>query len=329
MNDISCFLGIDTSNYTTSTALCSDAGTILLNCKVPLPVAEGQRGLRQSDAVFHHVKNLPTAAAEYGAVLRETAGTLTAVGCSYTPRDTEGSYMPCFLAGGAAAEYVSATAGIPLYRVSHQAGHIMAALHSACQNSGTNREDIMKDRFLAFHVSGGTTDVLLCEPNDERIFSISQIGGTRDINGGQAIDRTGVKMGLQFPCGAEMDKAALTFNGKVPHTKLSVNGTWCNLSGLENKAIELYETTGDRAATSAYTLDFIARTLEKITQNALAEYGTMPVIYAGGVMSSQYIRKKLAVYGMFADAQYSSDNAAGVALLAAEIHRRNLLKSNE
>jgi len=77
---------------------------------------------------------------------------------------------------------------------------------------------------------------------------------------------------------------------------------------------------------SAYTLDFIARTLEKITQNALAEYGTMPVIYAGGVMSSQYIRKKLAVYGMFADAQYSSDNAAGVALLAAEIHRRNLLK---
>ena len=231
MNDISCFLGIDTSNYTTSTALCDDAGNILLNCKVPLPVAEGQRGLRQSDAVFHHVKNLPTAAAEYAAVLRKTAGTLTAIGCSYAPRDTEGSYMPCFLSGIAAAEYVSATAGIPLYRVSHQAGHIMAALHSACLNSGINREDIMKKRFLAFHVSGGTTDVLLCEPNAERIFSITQIGGTRDINGGQAIDRTGVKMGLQFPCGAEMDKAALTFNGKVTRTKLSVNGTWCNLSG--------------------------------------------------------------------------------------------------
>ena len=134
MNNISCFLGIDTSNYTTSTALCDDAGNILLNCKVPLPVAEGQRGLRQSDAVFHHVRNLPTAAAEYAAALRKTAGTLAAVGCSYAPRDVEGSYMPCFLAGVASAEYVSATAGIPLYRVSHQAGHIMAALHSACRN---------------------------------------------------------------------------------------------------------------------------------------------------------------------------------------------------
>ena len=329
MKDISCFLGIDTSNYTTSTALCDDAGNILLNCKVPLPVAEGQRGLRQSDAVFHHVKNLPTAAAEYADTLHKTNGKLIAAGCSYAPRDTEGSYMPCFLSGIAAAEYVSATAGIPLYRVSHQAGHIMAALHSACQNSEISREDIMKERFLAFHVSGGTTDVLLCEPNDERIFSITQIGGSRDINGGQAIDRTGVKMGLQFPCGAEMDKAALTFCGKVARTKLSVDGTWCNLSGLENKAMEQYEISGDLAATSAYTLDFLARTLEKITQNALEEYGNMPVIYAGGVMSSQYIRKKLSKYGMFADAQYSSDNAAGVALLAAEIHRRNLIKSNE
>ncbi len=329
MNGKKLFLGIDTSNYTTSTALCDDTGAILLNCKVPLPVAEGARGLRQSDAVFHHVKNLPEAAAAYGKVLRETSGILIAAGCSYAPRDTEGSYMPCFLSGLAAAEYVSATAGIPLYRVSHQAGHIMAALNSACRNSDMDREKLMDGRFLAFHVSGGTTDVLLCEPDDTLVFKITQIGGTRDINGGQAIDRTGVKMGLHFPCGAEMDKAALTFHGKIARTKLSVDGTWCNLSGLENKAVERFEATGDIAETSAYTLDFIARTLEKITQNALAEHGDMPVIYAGGVMSSQFIRKTLAEYGMFADAQYSSDNAAGVALLSAELYRRDLMKQNE
>ncbi len=329
MSEKKLFLGIDTSNYTTSTALCDEAGNVLLNCKIPLPVAEGERGLRQSEAVFHHVKNLPDAAKEYGKVLLESGGKLTAVGCSYAPRDAENSYMPCFLSGVAAAEYVSATKNIPLYKVSHQAGHIMAALNSVCHNHDIPVSKIMHTPFIAFHVSGGTTDVLLCEPSEERIFNIRPIGGTRDINGGQAIDRTGVKMGLCFPCGAEMDKAALSFHGKISHTKLSVQGTYCNLSGLENKSAEIYKKGNDIAETSAYTLDFIARTLEKITQNALLEYGEMPVIYAGGVMSSQFIKKTLTKYGMFADAQYSSDNAVGVALLAAEQYRRDLTENNE
>ncbi len=320
------FLGIDTSNYTTSSALCDGQGKILLNAKVPLPVKEGERGLRQSDAVFHHTKNLPECAVAVKGTLSNVDGALTAVGCSYAPRDAVGSYMPCFLSGVASAEFVSAAAGIPLYKFSHQAGHIMAALASACDNNGISRESIMNSRFIAFHVSGGTTDVLLCEPDEERILSITQVGGTRDINGGQAIDRTGVLMGLSFPCGAEMDKAALTYKGKVRKDALSVKGTWCNLSGLENKAAAMYKECGDIAETSAYTLTFIGRTLEKITQNTLAEYGDMPVIYAGGVMSSQYIRRTLQKYGMFADAQYSSDNAVGTALLTAELYRRNLLK---
>ncbi|MGN1345620.1 MAG: peptidase M22 [Eubacteriales bacterium] len=322
MSEKKIFLGIDTSNYTTSTALCDDSGAVLLNCKIPLPVAEGARGLRQSDAVFHHVKNLPEAARRYGNALRENGGLLTAVGCSYAPRDAEGSYMPCFLSGLAAADYVAATAGIPLYRVSHQAGHIMAALHSACRNGGADEAERVNQRFLAFHVSGGTTDLLLCEPDESLVFKITRIGGTRDINGGQVLDRIGVFMGLHFPCGAEMDDAALRFEGTISRTGVSVNGTYCNLSGLENKAAERYRSTGSLPETSAYTLDFLARTLEKMTQNALAEYGSLPVIYAGGVMSSQFIRKRLAAYGMFADAQYSSDNAVGVALLAAELHRR-------
>lgn len=320
------FLGIDTSNYTTSAALCDGEGSILLNAKASLPVKEGERGLRQSDAVFHHVKNLPEVSQRVGEVLdvnREK--TIAAVGCSATPRDNDGSYMPCFLSGLAAAEMSARVHGVPVVKVSHQAGHIMAALTSACVNSGTDRDGIMNDRFLAFHVSGGTTDVLLCEPDENRIFRITQIGGTRDINGGQAIDRTGVRMGLAFPCGAEMDRAALAFEGKLTKPKITVDGAWCNLSGLENKAAQRYVETGSIPETSAYTLDFIAKTLEKITQNILSEYGTMPVIYAGGVMSSRYIRRTLEKYGMFADAQYSADNAAGVALLAREYHRRGMI----
>lgn len=317
------FLGIDTSNYTTSAALCSENGDIVLNAKLPLPVKSGERGLRQSDAVFHHVKNLPVAAEKVGEYLRKNNGSLVAVGFSAFPRGSEGSYMPCFLSGEAVASFVAQTYGVPLYKTSHQAGHVMAALYSSCVNNNANMHEFMKNKFIAFHVSGGTTDMLLVSPDEEELFEIEQIGGSLDINGGQAIDRAGVMMGLQFPCGAEMDKAALKYDGKLQKTKLSVNGTHCNLSGLENKATELYKTSNDIGATSAFVLDFIARTIEKLTQNALLEFGDIKVLYAGGVMSSEYIKKTLGKYGMFADVVFSSDNAAGVALITREKYNKD------
>lgn len=320
MSEKNVYLGIDTSNYTTSAALCSEEGEILLNCRIPLPVREGERGLRQSDAVFHHVRNLPSAARKVGEYLSENGCKIAAVGCSSSPRNAEGSYMPCFLAGESAAAFSAETLGVPIYKTSHQAGHIMAALYSACKNEKLDIRSIAGEKFIAFHVSGGTTDVLLCEPDADKIFRITQIGGSRDINGGQAVDRAGVMMGIIFPCGAEMDRAALGFSGKIEKSRLSVDKTYCNLSGLENKAAEKYKKTGSIAETSAYVLDFIARTLEKITHNAIAEYGSLPVIYAGGVMSSEYIRRTLGRYGMFADAQFSSDNASGVALITREKH---------
>ncbi len=313
------FVGIDTSNYTTSAALCDGSGRILLNRKLPLPVREGERGLRQSDAVFHHVRGLPDAALALREVLSDFgAHRIACIGYSASPRDCEGSYMPCFLAGKAAAEMASALLGVPAYGFSHQAGHVMAALSSACENEGLNGEDMMKKPFLAFHVSGGTTDVLLSEPGKDRLFEITQIGGTKDINAGQAIDRCGVLMGMTFPCGAEMDGAALRFEGKVRRDPVSVDGLSCNLSGLQNKSEAMYRETGSVCETSAYVLDFIGRTLEKITVNALERYGALPVIYAGGVMSSAYIKKRLGKYGIFASPQYSSDNAAGIALLAKQ-----------
>lgn len=318
------FLGIDTSNYTTSSALCDGEGRVLLNCKVPLPVKEGERGLRQSDAVFHHVKNLPSASGAVREILRSCdSGSIAAIGCSATPRDSEGSYMPCFLAGVSSGEYLAAVLDVPMVRLSHQAGHIMAALYSACEGNWETIDTRMASPFLAFHVSGGTTDLLLCEPDEERIFRITQIGGSEDINGGQAIDRTGVRMGLSFPCGAEMDRAAMTYRGGIQKWNLSVHGTRCNLSGLENRAEKLYQESGNVAETSAYTLDFIGRTLEKMTKNAWEQVGKLPVVYAGGVMSSRYIRRMLESYGLFAEPAFSADNAAGIALLTREYVRRD------
>ena len=128
------FLGVDTSNYTTSAAVLDGEGQVLINAKRPLPVAEGACGLRQSDAVFSHVKNLPSLMEEVAPVL--TLGRLVAIGVSEAPRRAEGSYMPCFLSGVAAATSMAAVAGVPLYRFSHQCGHLAAAILSS------GREDL-------------------------------------------------------------------------------------------------------------------------------------------------------------------------------------------
>lgn len=304
-----CVVAFDTSNYTTSIAVCDIDGRVVSNLKAPLQVKSGERGLRQSDAVFAHTKNLPELCRRLSTAL--VGYEPIAVGVSSTPRRAEGSYMPCFLSGMAAAETAGAMLGVPVLTFSHQAGHIMAAIHSA------GAEDLIGRHFAAFHVSGGTTEVLDVKPHGEHVFDVTLLGGSSDINAGQAIDRAGVYMGLRFPAGAEMERLAETYAGKLPKAKVSVGGMTCNLSGVENKARQLFDQTGDPAMTSAFVLDFVGRTLCGLRDGVREVQGDLPIVYAGGVMSCQRIRHMLAEEGAyFAQPQFSSDNAAGTALLA-------------
>lgn len=311
-----CYVGFDTSNYTTSAAVCTEDGEIVANLKEPLPVKDGECGLRQSDAVFSHVRNLPLLTARLREALR--GYTVRAVGCSVRPREAEGSYMPCFLAGRAAAESFAAAINVPVIECSHQDGHIMAALYS----SGAS-ERLLQAPFAAFHVSGGTTEVLRVTPTDGR-FSVRLVGETADLNAGQAIDRAGVMMGLQFPCGKEMEALAKTYMGKLPKPRVCVRDVKCNLSGLQNMAQKLWNETGDRACVSAYVLSFIGETLRRMTEQLDEQYPALPIVYAGGVMSNRYLQEVLGKRPdtYFAAPQFSADNAAGVALLC----RRDFLK---
>lgn len=318
----SVFLGVDTSNYTTSLAAVSEEGEVIANIKKLLPVASGERGLRQSDAVFAHVKAIPELAKELSQALDEHLPSdrreITAVAYSATPRDVEGSYMPCFLVGEAVASYLAAVLDATLLSSSHQAGHIMAALYSS------DSFDLIGKTFAAFHVSGGTTDLLLCEPDDEKIFRISEIGGSRDINAGQAIDRAGVMMRMSFPCGPELERAAKAFDGTKPRVKVSVDGLHCNLSGLENKAKELFARTEDVSETAAFVFEFVSETLYRMSSSLREMYPDIPIIYAGGVMSSFLIKDRLSVFGgRHAEPRFSSDNAAGCALLCREKYLRS------
>lgn len=302
-------LGIDTSNYTTSVALLTEDGQLLANIKRPLPVRPGERGLRQSEAVFAHVKNLPSAMEEAQALLQGRR--LLAIGVSTRPRNVDGSYMPCFLVGEAAATSAACAAGVPLYRFSHQCGHVMAALYSS------GREELMREELVAFHVSGGTTEVLHTRFTGAG-FATERIGGTRDINAGQLIDRVGVYMGLPFPAGAPMEQLASRYQGRPPRRRIRVEALGVNLSGVENLATRLYDDTQDRELVSAFVLDTVGEVLASLTREALAATGVSTVVYAGGVMSNGRIRARLAreFPAAFATRECSSDNAVGIAALA-------------
>ncbi len=313
MNELKkCFIGIDTSNYTTSVAVCSTEGEILANHKAQLPVKSGECGLRQSDAVFAHTKNLPMLMDRLSESLLGYKP--IAVGVSATPRMAEGSYMPCFLCGIAAAHAFAAQGSLPIYKTAHQNGHIMAAMYSAGKV-----EYLMQKDFFAFHVSGGTTEALLVHPNKDRTdFEIELVGETLDINAGQAIDRIGVMLGLDFPCGAALERLSSSYLGEIQKKKITVKDGKCSLSGLENIAQRFYNETEDKAATAALVFDFICRTLEEMAKQIVEKYGNMPVLFAGGVMSNKVMRTRLgtSLEAYFSEAEFSSDNAAGVALLA-------------
>ena len=321
------FLGFDTSNYTTSVSVFSgDGDRILLNYKKLLPVAEGERGLRQSEAVFSHIK----AIREASEAIRETfndsgaASAVRAVAYSGTPRSAEGSYMPCFLVGEALASSVSASLGVPLFKVSHQDGHVAAAAYSASMKYGFDADGFLSSPFISFHVSGGTFEVLRIVPSDSigKVFDVTRVGGTLDASAGQIIDRVGVRMGLPFPCGAAIDELALSFDGVLKKDGLSVHGSDCNMSGLENRAYKMLDSGTDPAEVSAYLLDFIARVVERLTDNTTGSEN-IPVVYAGGVMSSSYIRRRIGDRGYFASPELSSDNAVGVAFLARCLYLKN------
>lgn len=319
------FAAFDTSNYTTSFAVCNGEGKIVLNCKKLLNVSEGQRGLRQSDAVFQHTAAMSFVSSRISDFRREhpDAG-FAAVGASARPRDIAGSYMPCFLVGRSEASVCASILNAPFYEFSHQAGHIMAALYSS------ESLDYLQKPFAAFHVSGGTTDILLSEGFSDGVFKVERIGGTKDLNAGQVIDRIGVLMGLPFPSGVHLERLALENELKVPKFRSKVTGLECNLSGLENKAAELYKKTEDKRLTSAFVLNSIADVLSNLSENLLREKGDIPIVYAGGVMSCSLIKEKLEQYSKrFAAPEFSSDNAAGCALLTRLAYINSQRKTEE
>ena len=293
-------IGFDTSNYTTSVAFFD--GIDGVNCSRLLPVKPGELGLRQSDAVFSHTKSLPELSGRLFSDISEYA----AIGVSTRPRAVEGSYMPCFMVGYSHAKLLSDVLQVPLIEVSHQQGHVAACLWSA------GRLDLMDKPHLAWHLSGGTTELLLVEP-DGRNVKCTKIGGTTDISAGQLIDRTGVMLELPFPAGKHVDALSKEAINKDLF-KVKCTGLEFSLSGVQNK-VQQYAQNNNAAETAAYALRCVCYAVRIATENAKKAYPGMEVVFSGGVASNSMLRAEMQD-AIFAQPAYSTDNAMGVAVLA-------------
>ena len=300
-------LGLDTSNYTTSAAVFDGEGG--RNQGRLLEVRPGELGLRQSDALFQHVKHLPEVVE---ALLGEEGlGTVQAVGASTRPRAVEGSYMPCFLAGASQGQVLSQVLGVPFYAFSHQQGHLAAAAWSA------GRLDLLDRPFLAWHLSGGTTELLRVEPEEDGVAVRAEIlGGTSDISAGQLIDRTGVLLGLSFPAGKGVEKLSRQAQ-KREYYKVKVNGLTFSLSGMENKVRQMVQRGEEPAEIAWFAQETVCRVVQACTKAAMEVYPGLPVLCSGGVASNGRLKELLRQNcgALFAQPQFSTDNAMGTAVL--------------
>lgn len=293
-------LGFDTSNYTTSGAWFD--GTQGHNVGKLLKVKPGALGLRQSEALFQHVKTLPEIVARMMDAW--AADTPDAIGASTRPRAVEGSYMPCFLAGESQAKTISKLLQVPFYEFSHQQGHLAAVLWSA------GRMELLDKPMLAWHLSGGTTELLYVEPG----LKARKIGGTTDLSAGQLIDRTGLLLGLTFPAGKALDSLAADMAAKPFPVK--VRDMTFSLSGMENKVRQMRDSGASDGETAAFALQSVIHAVETATKQALCQYGDLPVIFTGGVSSNTLLRKEMEpLDGIFGAPEYSTDNAMGIAVL--------------
>lgn len=308
------YLGLDTSNYTTSAAYLPQDGGELCQQKHLLPVKAGEMGLRQSDAVFHHTRQLPDM---LEALAPSLVGGVLAVAASDRPQQQEGSYMPCFLVGAGGARQLSAALGVPAYFFTHQQGHVVAALY------GSHSMELLERPFLAFHVSGGTTDALLVEPDEQAVIRCRVVGHSLDLKAGQLIDRVGGMLSLAFPAGPALEALAARAVGTY-RPRPTLRGCDCHLSGVENQCRDRLMRGDPPEEIARFCMESVKAAVDGMTKALLAAYGDLPLVYAGGVMSNGLLRDHFGtVYGgRFAPPAYSADNAAGIACLCRIAHER-------
>ena len=307
-------LAIESSCDETSAAVCRD-GDILSNFIANQTIHEQYGGVVPELASRAHMENIVPvvhAAIKQAKIeLRE----LDAVAFTQAP-----GLIGCLLVGAQFAKSLSLSLNIPLIPVHHMQAHVLANLID---------EPKPAFPFLCLTVSGGHTQIVLCEsPTQLKI-----IGETIDDAAGEAFDKSAKLLGLPYPGGPLIDKYAQEGNPhrfqfaepQIPGLNFSFSGVKTSILYFLQDQIKknpgfIAENINDLCASIQQRI--ISILLSKL-KRAAAETGISNICIAGGVSANSGLRKGLKQLGeqqswnTFIPAfQYCTDNAAMIAVTA-------------
>ena len=305
VNKMRYFLGVDTSNYTTSIGVVDEENQIIADFREILKVGNGEKGLRQSEAFFQHCNNFPMLYSDLCRII--DVRKIKSVAVSTQPRFREGSYMPVFRAGQNYAKVLADTLNIPLVECSHQEGHIYAGMVPLN----------LEPPFIAIHLSGGTTDLMHVQKTDNYRLAITPLASSSDLHCGQFVDRLGVAMGMGFPAGKYLDQLAQSLNSTSLIIPSSVKNGNPSFSGPLTAALSHLEKGEKHEEIALATFKCIAKTVEKMINFGMAKVSERKVLVVGGVAANTYLRgyltERIRGHISFANLALSPDNAIGVA----------------
>ncbi len=198
------------------------------------------------------------------------------------------------LTGLSFAKGLAYSAGKPLVPVHHLRGHIAATYLV---------EPELKPPFIALCVSGGNTELMICEDYTHYRF----VGTTRDDAAGEAFDKCARVLGLPYPGGAAMDKLASIGNSKAyKFTEGSVDGAPYDFSfsGLKTSVINTVHTATQRGVEmdDAFRADIAASFTKAVVQTVTGRLEMLlqnddtrlDVVLSGGVAANSHLRKAVA-----------------------------------
>ena len=275
-------LAVESSCDETAVAIVRDGREVLCDCiasQVDLHRIYG--GVVPEIASRKHIEaiyGLADQALERASLTRKD---IDAVAVTYAP-----GLIGAVLVGVNFAKAAAMAMGKPLIPVHHIRGHI-AANYIAYPE--------LKPPFLCLVVSGGHT--MIIEVKDYTDMNI--LGTTLDDAAGECFDKVGRVLGMPYPGGAALDKAAQQGNEKkynLPVAKPGVNPYYMSFSGLKTATLNLIhhaEQVGEEIDIPSLCAAFTAAVSETLVPRvvrALEETGYKKIAVAGGVAANSRIR---------------------------------------
>jgi N6-L-threonylcarbamoyladenine synthase len=312
INQSTTILGIESSCDETAAAICSD-GRILSNFIAGQSVHEQYGGVVPELASRAHMQNIvpvvDTALKQAGVSLTD----ISAVAFTQAP-----GLIGALLVGSQFAKSLSLSLNIPLIAVHHMQAHVLANLIP------DKKPDFP---FLCLTVSGGHTQIVLCESP----LQLKIIGQTIDDAAGEAFDKSAKLLGLPYPGGPLIDKYAQTGNPKrFKFAEPQLPGLDFSFSGVKTSILYFLqaETKKNPHFIEENLADICASVQERIIsilisklKKAAAQTGIKNICMAGGVSANSGLRKTLTETGLqqgwqvFIPAfEYCTDNAAMIAI---------------